>query len=336
MWTLDNLTPYAAERNWARDREGRHQWVVAVRATFDIGADGTLSIADEQPGPPLAPEYHGDPASTSLRLDSDLLAQKPGTDIVLDACAHAPGGRPASAVEVSMHVADVSKRLVVHGPRFYRHGSLGTSITSAEPFVTQPIRYEAAFGGSDLKDDDLRRRRIDERNPLGRGVAVDARSLHDQPAHTIEYPGGDAAKKGPAGFGPILAFWSPRRQRAGTFDRHWEETKKPLLPDDYDPAFALSAPDDQRPGKPLQGGEPVLITNMSPSGALRFELPRITLALETSFGLRSTPHAALLTTVFIVPGAAKLSMIWQSALSVPVRDADYLDFTTITEGATAS
>jgi hypothetical protein len=55
MWMLDNQTAYAVERNWVRDKNGRHHWVVAVKATFDVGQDGRLTLADEQPPPALAP-----------------------------------------------------------------------------------------------------------------------------------------------------------------------------------------------------------------------------------------------------------------------------------------
>lgn len=79
MWSLDNRTPYAAGRNWVRDKTGAHHWLVAVKATFQVAPDGRLSLGDEQPPPLLAPIHRGDPGLSSLRADSDLLALKPGT-----------------------------------------------------------------------------------------------------------------------------------------------------------------------------------------------------------------------------------------------------------------
>src|SRR5262249_41057598 len=137
MWALFNSTPYAAERNWTRDKDGVHWWIVAVRATFEVAANGALKLADEQPPPLLAPEYFGDPATTSLRYDSDLLAAKPAADILLVASAHAPGGRPASSVPVSLRVGNIHKQLIVHGERVYRGNAQSTS--SPAPFVTRPI-----------------------------------------------------------------------------------------------------------------------------------------------------------------------------------------------------
>ena len=88
MWGLDDKTPYGADRAWIRDKTGAHQWLVAVKATFDVGEQGRLRLADEQPPPPREAQYRGDPATTSLRLDSELLAAKPATDVILDAYAH--------------------------------------------------------------------------------------------------------------------------------------------------------------------------------------------------------------------------------------------------------
>lgn len=331
MWELDNSTDYSAARNWIRDRGGVHSWLVAVKATFDILPTGQLAAADEQPAPLLEPQYRGDPATTSLWLDADLLAEKPGTDIILDACAYAPKGRPTDAVRVSLQVSELSKTLLVYGPRVYRRGLLGLTTSSPRPFTSQPIHYEWAFGGSDLTNSKVQKRRIDDRNPVGKGVAVNSSDLYDQPAHVIEYPRGKAARRGPAGFGPIASFWSPRCTRAGTYDTLWERSRKPLLPEDYDPAFALSAPDDQRLSRPLRGGESVLITNMTPEGMLRFDLPKISFTFRTVFPFRSVAHRGSLTTVFIAPHARKLSMVWQSVLRVPALETDYLDFTLITE-----
>jgi hypothetical protein len=336
MWALKNQTAYAAERNWTRDKNGVHWWLVAVRATFDLAPGGRLKLADEQRPPVLAPEYLGEPGKSSLRYDSELLAAKPGTDILVHAHAHAPQGKPAPTVPVSLRVGQVHKELLVHGERTYGQGLLGVSPGRPRAFTTSPIRYELAFGGSDLSDPEPRNQRIDERNPVGRGFARRQAQLAGKPAHTVEYPRGNPAELGPAGLGPIDSFWMPRRKLAGTYDARWEQTKKPLLPDDYDPAFALSAPSDQRTDKPLTGGERVELLNMTPEGVLRFELPRILLGFTTRIGPRREQHGARLVTVLVEPEEKRLSLTWQSALRVASPDADYLDETEIVEQGSAA
>jgi hypothetical protein len=331
MWALTNQTPYSAERSWTRNQQGMHLWLVAVKATFDITATGKLALSDEQPPPLLAPEYTGDPATSSLRADSDLMALKPTTDVLLDACAHAPQGEAVPTVPVILRIGAIDKTLLVHGTRVYYNGPFGLTTTKPRPFVSRPIQYEWAFGGTDTSHPDPKRHRIDTRNPVGKGFAVDASHLEKKEAHAIEYPHASPGKAGPAGFGPIASFWSPRFERAGTYDATWEKTKKPLFPDDYDDRQALASPDDQRPAKPLRGGEMVVLVNMTPQGTLRFELPKVFPTFRTRFGWRRQEHRAILATVHIAADARKLTMVWQSALPVMSREVDYLDETVISE-----
>jgi hypothetical protein len=217
MWALINETAFAADRTWVRDRDGNHQWVVAVKATYALSDTGELRLADEQLPPLIEPEYFAAPGESSVRFDVDLVEPKPTTDVLLNASAYAPGGRPAPTVEASLVVLGARKTLLIHGPRVYARSPTGVAASSPRPFTHQPIRYESAFGGSDRADPDPRRHRIDLRNPVGRGVAAHPASLVDRPAHSVEYPGDNHV---PAGFGALASHWSPRRELAGTFDEH--------------------------------------------------------------------------------------------------------------------
>jgi hypothetical protein len=333
MWALRNKTVYAADRNWTRDRNGVHHWLVAVKASFLLSSAGKLALADEQPPPLLAPQHRGDPARSSLRLDSDLLAVKAGTDLLLEGCAHAPRGDAAGTVPVTMRAGEIDKTLLVHGTRVYYKGAFGLTTTRPLPFVTQPITYEHAFGGTDTSDPDPRRHAIDARNPIGRGFAVDDDRLNERAAHQVEYTRGDPRKVGPAGFGPLASFWSPRRERAGTYDAAWADSKRPLLPDDYDERFAQCSPDDQRPRDPMRGGETVALINLTPAGILRFELPRIALRFRTHFGARVEERPGILTLVFVDTDAerARVDLVWQSALRVPAPETEHLDLTEVSE-----
>ena len=331
MWTLRNRTAYAAERNWIRDTQGVHWWLVAVQATFTVGRDGRLSLADEQPPPVLEPEYFGEPGQSSLRRDSDLLERKPGTDVLVLGSAHAPRGRPARSVPVVLRVGALEKQLVVFGSRVYVDVAMGLSTTSPQPFVQQPVRYELAFGGGNLTDPDPARQQLDERNPVGRGFPPQPARLRNQPAHCVEYASGSAASRGPAGFGPIDRGWLPRRTLAGTYDAAWVEKKKPLLPDDYDPRFAQCAPADQRTPAPLVGGERIGVLNMNVEGTLVVEVPRVALRLTSVIGRARQDHGAQVSTVVVEPSERRVSVVWQSALRVPAPSVDYLDWTEIDE-----
>ena len=136
-------------------------------------------------------------------------------------------------------------------------------------------------------------------------------------------------RAGPAGFGPIESYWSPRRELVGTYDAKWVEEQRPFLPKDWDPRSTLCSPVDQRPRQHLRGGELVSVVNMTPDGVLQVTLPKIYLAFTTYFGQRTEEHRAKLVTVILLTDERKLSMVWQTSLPVPLRHMDYLDRTLI-------
>jgi hypothetical protein len=332
MWLLKNETPLAAERSWTRGKGGEHTWIVSARATYNVRDDGSLVLAEEQPPPVLIPEYRGEPGVSSLAYDSDLLLVKPATDILVNASAYAPNARPATKVDVCVRVADVAKTLVVYGERTYSAGLGLLSVSSPRPFVSRPLIYEVAFGGTDLADPDPRRHRMDLRNPVGRGIASSAEQLDGKPVHSVEYPSGDPSKVGPAGFGPIDLSWTPRVQLAGTYGAAWEATRRPLLPADYDERYALAAPRDQwsRHGW-LRGGETVELTNLSPRGVWKLDLPRVELRFSTRVAGRIEEHVGRLASVILEPDENRLILVWQTALVIPASDVEYLDETTVRE-----
>jgi hypothetical protein len=334
MWELRNRTRYAVGKSWTRDKSGAHLWLVAVKATFDIGGNGKIALADEQVPVLHAPEFWGAPEASSVRYDTDVLPPKPTTDVLVEGSAYAPGGKPSNAVMVSLRLPDFEKSAVVHGPRVYYVTDVsGLGVGPARSFVSCPIRYEDAYGGADLKDPDPRRQRYDARNPVGKGVTSNLFGLHLQPAHRIEYLRGSFERTGPAGLGPLASFWSPRRERAGTYDDAWDKQQKPLLPHDYDERCLLSAPDDQRPPRHLNGGEQVLLQNLTPDGQLYFQLPKIYLTFSSHFGSRTEEHRSRLGTVLIAPDAKKLMLVWNTSLKVRAPNVDYLDNTVIAEKA---
>lgn len=331
MWCISNRTAYAADRNWTRDEAGVHWYLVAIRATFDIDTRGVLALADEQTPPVLGPEYFDEPGTSSLEQDSDLLEFKPGTDVLVHGSAVSPNGRPAPEVMVSLKLGALQKDLVVFGRRVY-YEAAGLRTTAPQPFVEQPIRYEYAFGGSDVSAPDPAQWILDERNPVGRGYTKNNRpNLQSTPAHQIEYASGSPDGAGPAGFGPIDRGWLPRRPLAGTYDANWVETQKPLLAKDYDLRFGHAAPVDQQLSTPLAGGERLALRNMTPEGMLVVEVPRIQLRLESRFGSKDEEHGAHLSTLAVDTNARTLSVTYQSRLRVRARDVDYLDETTIEE-----
>lgn len=335
MLQLDNRTPYAAERTIVMDKAGVKSWVVAVKATFDLAPSGAIALADVQQPVLYSPEHRGEPGKSSIRYNADLIPSKRATDVMVNGHAHAPAGRAAQSVDVSLQVESVRKRLRVFGDRHWGLGFPGfLKPSSATRFERMPITYERAFGGWDQTDPDPARQRLDPRNPIGSGFATEEWHLEGRALPNVELPGLLISswndRPPPAGFGAIASYWSPRLEWAGTYGDDWMKRKFPLLPDDFDDRFHQCALPDQQIDGCLRGGEEVVLENLSESGRLRFCLPRIYLAFATRFGKNKVEHRGSLQTVVIEPDASRLVMVWQTSLSCH-HTLDELDETVVRE-----
>lgn len=325
MWQLDNRTPFAAERCWVRDRDGTEIWLVAVKATFELQADLSLKVADEQFPVLLGPLHRGDAASSSLLFDGDLPRTKVATDVVLRAQAHAPGGVAMGELDVGFAIAGRAKVLKVFGDRVWE----GRHATRPVPFVSMPIVYERAYGGVDRRAaaktaapaEPGTTPPCDERNPVGQGFSAHGDALDGRPLPNIEDPDHLirhwSDRPSPVGFGPLCSHWLERRRFAGTYDQRWEQERLPLLPDDFDDRHYQCAPADQQHRGFLRGGEPVSLLNLTPGGGqVRFALPRMFLGMETFFthGARQVHAPPRLHTVILEPDERRVSLVWHSAL----------------------
>jgi hypothetical protein len=90
------------------DKEEKEYHVVVMRGTFDIGKDSLLVLSEEQKPLVATDEFFGKTNQSGIRQESDFAPYKPRTDILLDATAHAPGGKPSSAFTVGIDVTKPS------------------------------------------------------------------------------------------------------------------------------------------------------------------------------------------------------------------------------------
>jgi len=328
MWAITNRTPYKAERTWGRYKDGVHEWIIAVKGTFDIKPDGSLQLADEQLDPLEVPKYNGEDGLSSLRYEADLVAPKPTTDVLINGTAYAPKGRPSTKFLVSLRLGNINKSIKVTGDRTWKRGFFGLSPSSVRPVTQVPIIYEHAYGGFDQSNPDPKKQHMDTRNPVGCGLVA----KKGEPLPNFEYPNRNIKKAGPAGFGALDSFWSPRREFAGTYDKAWEQKRMPLLPLDWDTRSLLCAPADQQAKTHLRGGELVELVNLTPNGLLRFTLPKVYLTFSTRIDKRVEEHRGKLSSVIIEPDQQRLMMVWLSSLQCRT-DVDYLEETTVREKA---
>ena len=319
MWTLENQTPFAVERGWVRDKDGSEVWIVAVKGTFAIAPDGRLKLAEEQLPVTLATTYRAEPGQSSLLAETDLVHRKQNTDVVVLGHVYAPQGQPASIVDAGFKLANIHKMVRAVGDRIWEKSSTGLSLTKPKPFVKMPVIYERSFGGADLRSTLAHERGWEERNPIGAGFAMKMDDLAGKPAPNIENPSSMIfqwnSKPRPIGLGPIPVNWAPRVKYGGTYDQKWEETRQPLLPNDFNDRFHQSAPEDQQTEGFLLGGETVELTNLTPGGFLKFRLPKVTFRFETSFGLHDIQsHSCNMHTVVVEPDVPQVAVVWHTYL----------------------
>ena len=315
MWQVDNRTPFSAERGWVRGRDGAEIWLVAVKATFDILPNGQTRVSKIQPPVLRLAEHYGDPAKTSIKYDADLVLTKKTTDVIVVGHAYSPPGESVTHADVGFKVGTVQKVLRVFGDRTWN--SIG--MTAPQAFERMPLVYERAFGGADALSKNPAKD-WDWRNPVGTGFAVTGRNATGLKLPNIEDPKSLIRTRGdkpaPAGFGAIAGHWQPRVALAGTYDDHWMKTRQPLLAEDLDDRYFQSAPADQQAREFLHGGEPVVLLRLTPSGDLRFTLPKLYLGFETCFydGSREIHKNRKLHSVILEPDFPRVSLVWHSAL----------------------
>lgn len=203
-----NLTPFDARAFPGVDTQDREYHVVALCVGYQLRpchprapSDHPLSqhfdaqVIDDHPlALCLADEHWGDPGSTSLRRESDLVPYKPRCDVTVigKACAD----RPRTLLHTRLRLVQgqtelINKRLQMTGPlQLVRQGGFGGwmrealnptqaySLTLPTAVSEVSLRYELAFGGASVVahpragqpgQPDHVMNEVCYRNPLGAG-----------------------------------------------------------------------------------------------------------------------------------------------------------------------
>ncbi len=180
-----NHTPFPSMAFQATAGDGQSSHVVIVRATFDIQNDGKLAVSDEQVPIALTDEYFGEVNKSSVKQESDLVPYKPRCDVIVNATAYAPGGKPSPGFVAGIKITGpyttkdsapplvLENNLLVTGPRNWEKGLMGGWALKAptEPVTSLELRYEYAFGGEC---------RIDHDDPDGKGIKSGSRLTPEQ------------------------------------------------------------------------------------------------------------------------------------------------------------
>jgi hypothetical protein len=287
------------------DGKGMPFYVAVLGATFLMKGDGQLTRAPEQAPLQMADEFYGEVNKSAVRRESDMAPFKPWCDVIVLGQAQAPGSRPQARFEAGIRITRkgdklLDKRLMITGPRYWKKGLFGWSLTRPEPITALPLRYEYAYGGEC---------RIEATDPLAEHVGSKHRLTPDQRAHhpegadqapiahscspannlglgftekwylkakqlqkiaapQIEAASDPVLKFGksylPQGLGVMGRVWQSRLGLCGTMDQAFLDSGR-SLPEDFDFAFWNGAhPDLQLPY--LKGGETIDLVNIPITG----------------------------------------------------------------------
>ncbi len=245
----------------AKGTDGKLWLVCVAKRTYEFGG-GRLVLADEQIPVVHEPELDVDDAGRMRALvdDTDIVAPKVATDVIVTGRAYAPGGKATEAL-VAVAVGKNARTLRVLGERRAEVSNEGrVRFTDPAPFESVPLSWELAYGGYDAYAHDeldpperVNGRRIEPsprdegvfaypRNKIGRGYFIDVdRDRADgmllpqieDPSDTLT-PGRfflasptawlDAPM--PGGLGWVPHTWYPRMMRLmGAFLEHDAPTK---------------------------------------------------------------------------------------------------------------
>lgn len=314
-----NYTPFPSIAFESHDEQHRRFGIAVVQGSFHIRDGQQLRIIDDQPPIRLQDEYYGDPLQTSLQKESCLIPFKTGADVLVNANAFSPNGRPASQWQVSIRFGTITHRLTVTGARSWERKFGGYSLSEIIPSEQVPLRYEYAFGGSYTQEDG--ESEIWPPNPVGRGFIpekraklpdrLDAPQIFARPEDANGLTLGSPVAI--AGIGPVPPHWQSRLKFAGTYNLMWRETAYPGYPSDFQWDFYRTAPSGlQLPGY-ANGDERVELINMTPNRRHSFALPGIRLSTLMRFHSGAiAPGPAFLDTIHLDLPEQKAHLTWRA------------------------
>jgi hypothetical protein len=299
--------------------DGRESLVVVVKGTFQFPEDqgGPVRLHENQVPLVMADEYFGEPGFSAPKYEVDFAPRKLRCDILLNASAYAPDGRPTAKVVVGARVGSWSKTFTVIGDRTWNVGLRGVTATPPTPFERLPVSYDRAFGGADTHSNDVSQHDAFRPNPIGRGFhkVVKKEWVDGSPLPNTEETGKPVTEVNgsyrPQSFGVIGRQWEPRYGFGGTYDQRWRDEVFPFLPADFDEQYFQAAPADQQAPKPT-AEQTVTLVNLTPDGRREFVLPHFQAPIHMF--PRHGPREDLVAdvdTIVIEPDLARVTMTWR-------------------------
>lgn len=305
---LINSTPFVPFQFESVDANLNHFGVVVLRGTFKIQNRTRLRLCEVQESLLLTDEYFGDRVTSSLRYVSSLAPYKPKTDVLVEAKAYSPSGRPETNWICRIQAnGGIDKSFRVTGPRNWSRKLGSNRLTSTEPIDCLDVRYEYAFGGFS----EGRNGHKFNPNPVGLGYGESIARCPQLLPVDLQEPRFNTPIQ-PQGIGPIAPDWSPRFDFSGTYDDQWKKTRAPYLPLDFSFEFYNAASIGLTFPGFANGDEIFHLSNLSVDRDLSFGLPEIQLItlIELDDG-RVFPGPLNLDTIELQVEESKAFLSWR-------------------------
>ncbi|MCG9595572.1 DUF2169 domain-containing protein [Vibrio sp. Isolate25] len=310
LWDIEQTTDLQTKGRFQRDENGHEVWVLTAKRQWNLNEKVWQEVLAEEIHDD--PVYLGEPGLSAMKIDHEFPVSKQNTDVLVYGKARAYANRPVTYHECRILIdSHIDKTIAVHGERqWVEHGG-SVTVSLPKAYVEAEIDYSRALGG-------------DERNRLGSGVAKSSSELLERGVPSVFFPnedwGPNTKNLRVAGLGPVPPFFSERMQYAGTFDDKWQESRRPLLPEDFNRRFYQSAPADQQCNGFLEGGERLMMSGFSHDDVFSFRIPSEKYVAVADFGEEKFRIPMAMYTVFIDTEAKRLTISYSASFPCQAKE----------------
>ncbi|AUI87864.1 hypothetical protein BS333_15835 [Vibrio azureus] len=310
LWDIEPHPQLSIKGRFQRNEHGEEVWVVVGKQTWQFNDGQWQSLAESEIFDD--PQYLGEEGFSALKVDHEFAFFKPNTDVLIYGKARSYGKKPVTYQECRILLdGHVDKTIAIHGERVWVEHGGSISVSLPQPFIEKDMDYTCAVGGG-----------FDNR--IGGGIAESTAELLQQPVPSVFYPGETWSPSVThcrvAGFGAIPPFFSQRQKLAGTFDEEWLETRKPMLPVDFDVKFNQSAPQDQQCKGYVSGGERLMMSGFCHNDTITFRIPDKKYMAIATFKDRQEQAAMPIYTIFADTERKQISLSYTAVFPCQGRE----------------
>lgn len=263
------------------------------------------------------------------RFETDNVPPKPCFDVIVNAWAVSPDGRPRPRIDAAVDYTQGKQQrrllaLHAHAPRIWQAelGAFGRLVpTLLAPAWRVPLLRPFAYGGVAQQDDGSTI--AFEPNPEGMGFYGSRQCANGAVLPWVEST--DAALQHwddgaqPVALGHLPPHHLPRRDLQGSFGPHWQRTRAPHLPLDFDPRHHNAAPQALQLAQGPRAGDRLTLHHMADQSQLHFCWPSLRLSAqpETRGGTRLAPQPLQWDTLIVETDEARATLVWRAVLLAP-------------------